>query len=158
MSYKIEIKDQPSLPVLAVRLRTAVDKMPQELDKTFKKIIRYLNEIGEEPSNTYFAAYHNMDMDNLDLEVGIVVNEVLPGEGDIVAGEIPGGRQVSTFYKGPYREAKSSFGTIRQWLDENGCASTGVVYEFYYHSPVKLPESDLITKIVFPIVSTGNLN
>lgn len=158
MNYKIEISEQPSLPVLSMRIRTAADKMPQELDKIFGKIIQYLNEIGEEPSNIYFAAYYNMEMDNLDLEVGIVVNKKLPGKGDIKAGETTAGRQVSSFYKGPYKEAKSSFNIIMQWMDENGCVSTGVVYEFYYHSPAKLPESEFITKIVFPIVPAGSLN
>lgn len=158
MNYKIEMSEQPSLPVLAMHKRTTVDQMPQELDKIFKKIIQYLSEIGEEPSNIYFAAYHNMEMDNLDLEVGVVVNKMLPGKGDIQAGEIPAGKQVSTFYKGPHKEAKSSFNTVIQWMDENGYISTGVIYEFYYHSPVKLPESELITKIVFPVILAGSLN
>lgn len=151
MGYKIEVSAQPSLPVLSTRVKMAADEMPRGLNKIFEKIIQYLGEIDEEPTNTYFAAYHNMDMADLDLEVGVVVHKKLFGKGDIQAGEIPGGKQVSTFCKGPYHEAKASFDTVRQWMDENGCASTGVVYELYYHSPVELPESELITKIVFPL-------
>lgn len=153
MDYNIEISDQPSQPVLSMRIRTSVDKLPQELGKIYGAVIQYLNEIGEKPASIVFAAYYNMDMDDLDLEAGFIVKKPLPGKGDIKASEIPPGKQVSCFHKGPYNEVESAYNAIMQWMEKNNCTPTGVAYEFYYNSPLEVPESELLTKIMFPLAS-----
>jgi len=38
-----------------------------------------------------------------------------------------------------------------QWISEIGHTPTGVAYEFYYNAPGEVPESELLTKIVFPL-------
>ncbi|RYD03611.1 hypothetical protein N752_18735 [Desulforamulus aquiferis] len=43
------------------------------------------------------------------------------------------------------------YNAMMQWINENGYAPTGVAYEFYYNSPMEVPESELLTKVVFPI-------
>jgi len=45
-----------------------------------------LNELGEKPLEAAFAAYYNMDMENLDVEMGFPVAKPLAGRGEIKAG------------------------------------------------------------------------
>ena len=52
-------------------------------------------------------------------------------------------------YKGPYMEMPPAYEAITQWMKEKGYTPTGVAYEFYYNSPEEVPESELLTKIVF---------
>lgn len=151
MNYKFELTDQPAQPVLSIRTRTAVGNLPQELGKAYGAIIQYLNEIGEKPSEAAFAGYYNMDMENLDVEMGFTVAKPLAGKGEIQASEIPAGKQVSCFYKGPYSQMEPVYNDMMQWINENGHTPTGVSYEFYYNSPMDVPESELLTKIVFPL-------
>jgi len=113
--------------------------------------MQYLNEISEQPSGAPFSAYYNMDMDNLDVEMGFPVAKPLAGKGEIKAGEIPAGKQVSCVHKGPYNQMEPVYNALLQWIEENGQTSTGVSYEFYYNSPLEVPESELLTKIVFPL-------
>lgn len=150
MEYQIELTDQPGQPVLSMRTRTSVRNLPQELGKAYGAIIQYLNEIGEKPLEA-FAAYYNLDMENLDVEMGFLVPKPLPGKGEIKAGEIPAGKQVSCMHKGPYQKMDTAYNAITQWINENGHTPTGVSYEFYYNSPMEVPESELLTKIVFPL-------
>ncbi|MDO7787360.1 GyrI-like domain-containing protein [Desulforamulus aquiferis] len=151
MDYKFELNEQQAQPVLSMRTRTAVGNLPQELGKAYHTIINYLNELGEKPFEAPFAAYYNMDMEDLDVEMGFPVAKPLPGKGEIKSSEIPAGRQVSCMYKGPYNQMEPVYNAMMQWINENGYAPTGVAYEFYYNSPMEVPESELLTKVVFPI-------
>jgi effector-binding domain-containing protein len=153
MDYNIKLSEEPSQPVLSIRVRTAVDKLPEVLGNIYGTVIQYLNEIGEKPHDLVFAAYHNMDMNDLDLEAGFVLKKPLPGKDDIQASEIPPGKQIFCLHKGPYSKVEPAYGAMMQWAEKNNCTPTGVAYEFYYNSPTEVPESELLTKIMFPVVS-----
>lgn len=151
MSYKFQVTEQPARPVLSIRTRTSVENLPQELGKAYGAIINYLNEIGEQPLAFAFAAYYNMDMEDLDVEMGFPVPKSIPGKGEIKSGEIPAGKQVFYLHKGPYHAMEPAYHAMMQWIEENGYTPTGVSYEFYYNSPGEVDESELLTKIMFPL-------
>ena len=151
MDYKFELTEQPSQPVLSMRTRTAVGNLPQELGRAYQAIIAYLDELGEKPSGPAFAAYYNMDMENLDVEMGFLVAKPIDGKGEIKTSEIPAGKQVAYLYKGTYTAMEPVYNAMMQWINENSYTPVGVAYEFYYNSPLGVPESELLTKIVFPL-------
>lgn len=151
MNYEFEITEQPAQPVLSIRTRTTVDNLPEEIGKAYGAIMKYLHEIGEQPLAVAFAAYYNMDMQDLDVEMGFPVPKPLAGKGDINSGEIPGGMQVSCMHKGPYNQMEPVYNAMLQWIKENGYTPTGVAYEFYYNSSADVPESELLTRVVFPL-------
>jgi effector-binding domain-containing protein len=149
--YNIELSEEPAQPVLSIRKRTSAGNLPQEFSKVYGEIMQYLNEIGEKPLNVAFAAYYNLDMEDLDVEIGFPVKKPLAGKGDIKPGEIPAGKQVSCFYRGPYNQMEPVYKAMLEWASENGHTLTGVAYELYYNSPMDVPESELLTKIIFPV-------
>lgn len=151
MSYKIELSEQVVQPVLSIRRRTSLGNLPQELGKAYGSIIQYLNEIGEQPADAAFTAYYNMDMEDLDVEMGFPVSKQLEGKDEIKAGEIPAGRYVTYMYKGPYSGMVPAYDAMNLFIKEKGLTPTGVSYEFYYNSPMDVPESELLTKIALPI-------
>jgi len=151
IAYKFELSEQPAQPALSIRTRTSVANLPQELGQAYGAIIEYLNEIGEKPAGAAFAAYYNMDMEDLDVEMGFLVAKQLVGKGEIKPSVIPPGKQVSYLYKGPYQKMAPVYEAMMQWMNENAYTPNGIAYEFYYNSPVEVPESDLLTKIVFPL-------
>ena len=151
MEYKFELSEQPSYPVLSMRTRTAVGNLPQELGRAYQAIIAYLGELGEKPSGPAFAAYYNMDMEDLDVEMGFIAAKPLDGKGDITASEIPAGKQVSYLYKGSYKGMEPVYNAMMQWINENSHTPVGMAFEFYYNSPMEVPENELLTKIVFPL-------
>lgn len=151
MDYDIELKEEQSQPVISKRIRTDADDLPKELGRAYGDIVRYLNEIGEKPTDIAFAAYYNMNMDALDVEAGFIVEKTIPGKDDIKAGEIPSGKQVSCQHKGPYIHMEAAYHAIMEWVKENGCTPTGVAYEFYLNSPYEVSEEDLLTKVMLPL-------
>jgi len=149
MNMNFEITEQNEQPVLSVRTRTAAAKLPDELGKAYNAIIAYVEETGGKVSGPAFAAYYNMDMEDLDVEMGFPVEKPVAGKGDIRQSVIPAGRQASAMYKGPYADMGPVYEAMTAWMKEKGCEPTGIVYEFYYNSPLEVPESELLTKIVF---------
>jgi effector-binding domain-containing protein len=151
MGYQFELTDEKVQPVLSMRVRTAAANLPQEFGRVYGAIIQYLGEIGETTEGPAFGAYYNLDMENLDLEIGFIIPKAIPGKGEIQAGSIPGGRQVSYLYKGAYEEMEPVYNAMAEWMSEQGLEPTGVAYEFYYNSPAEVPVSELLTKIMFPL-------
>jgi len=151
MSYKCEVKEQTTQPTLAIRTRVSVQDLPQTLGGAYGAIAQYLGELGEQPVGPPFAAYHNMDMQNLDVEMGFPVSRKLASRGDIQAGEIPGGKAATCLHTGPYGEIEPAYDALSQWIKDNGYEATGVAYEMYLNDPEQTAPQELQTQIVFPL-------
>ncbi len=151
MSYLCEIKEQPAQTTLSIRTRTAVQRLPEILGQGYGAIVQYLGELGEQPAGPPFATYYNMDMEDLDVELGFPVARELSGQAEMKAGEIPGGQVVTCLYTGPYGDMAPAYEAISDWLKDKPYQATGVIYEFYLNSPAEVPESELQTQIVFPL-------
>ncbi|MEW5720807.1 MAG: GyrI-like domain-containing protein, partial [Chloroflexota bacterium] len=150
MSYNCELKQQPAQPALTVRTRAAVQDLPQLFGKTYGAIMQYLGELGEQPAGMPFAAYYNMDMQNLDIEIGFPVARKFPGKGEIRAGEFPGGKLASVLHIGPYDQCAPAYDALTQWVKDHGYEATGVAYEIYFSDP-NTPPQEIKTEIVFPL-------
>lgn len=151
MTCKIELNQLKAQPVLAIRTKTTMKGLPQIIGESYMKIMAYLNELGEQPADCPYTAYFNLDMQNLDVEMGFPVSRLFPEKGEIKSREIPPGKTASCMYKGPYSGMEQPYNEMFKWLEENGQEATGVYYEYYYNSPVEVPESELLTKIVMPL-------
>jgi effector-binding domain-containing protein len=152
MAYNCQLKEQPAQPALSVRTRAAVQDLPALFGKTYGAILGYLGELGEQPAGMPFAAYYNMDMQNLDIEIGFPVASKLAGRGEIQASEFPGGKLASLMHVGPYDQVGPAYEALAQWVKERGFEATGVAYELYYSGPETPPE-EIRTEIVFPLTS-----
>jgi effector-binding domain-containing protein len=107
--------------------------------------------MGEPPVGAPFVAYYNMDMQALDVEIGIPVARALPGKDTIYAGEIPAGKYATCVHTGPYDAAGAAYTALTQFVMENGYEATGVAYEVYLNDPSNTPPEGLMTQILFPL-------
>jgi len=153
MSYQCEVKEQPTQKTLSIRTRAAVQDLPQVFGAGYGQIAQYLGQLGEPPIGPPFAAYYNMDMADLDVELGFPVARTLPGRAEIKAGEILGGQVATCLYTGPYSDIASAYEALSQWMKDQGYEASGVVYEFYLNDPAQTPPAELQTQIVFSLKS-----
>jgi effector-binding domain-containing protein len=151
MSFKCEIKEMPAQPALAIRTRTSVQNLPQTIGECYGKVMGYLGQMGEQPACAPYVGYYNMDMNDLDVEMGFPVAKALPGKGDIIASQLPGGKMGTCLYTGPYTEMPVAYDALKKLLDEKGLDPTGIVYEVYYNSPAEVRPEELQTLIMFPL-------
>jgi effector-binding domain-containing protein len=124
-----------------------VEDLPQLIGEKFMQIDRYLKELGVENSGAPFVAYYNLDMVNLDVEIGFPVEDILPGEGDMCPGELPQGPRVITLYEGPYEGMKVAYEAIQDYMADNGWQIAGPYYEMYLNSPEEVKPEKLLTRI-----------
>jgi len=150
LSYTCEITDQPERPTLSVRTRAAVQDLPQLFDRIYGALMRYMGEMGAQPAGEPFAAYYNMDMQNLDIEIGFPVSKPLPDRGEIKCSVLLAGKYASTVHIGPYDAVGPAYEALTQYVKASGCEPTGVAYEFYFSGPETPPE-EIRTQIVLPL-------
>ncbi|MFO7742988.1 MAG: GyrI-like domain-containing protein [Anaerolineae bacterium] len=151
MSYQCELKEWSAQPTLAIRTRAAVQDLPRVFGEVYGAIGRYLGELEEPPGGPPFAAYHNMDMQDLDVESGFPVTRELAGRDDIQPGQLPEGKVATCRYIGPYSDMEPAYDALFQWMEENGYEPTGVAYEMYLSDPQETPPDRHQTQIAFPL-------
>jgi effector-binding domain-containing protein len=151
MDFQCEIKERVAQPTLSVRVRTPIDGLPKLLGESYGKVAGYLAGLDEEPAGAPFAAYYNMDMQDLDVEIGFPVTKPLAGKDDIQASEVPGGKLGYALHTGRYGDIAPAYDALTQFVKEQGYEPTGVSYEFYLNDPEETPQEKLQTQIVFPL-------
>lgn len=151
MGFQCEIKEQNPQPTLSFRARTPIQGLPRLMGESYGKISRYLAELGEQPAGAPFAGYYNMDMQNLDVEIGFPVARALPGKDQIQAAEIPGGKLGYALHTGRYADIAPAYDALTEFVKEQGFVPTGVSYEFYLNDPENTPQEQLLTQIIFPL-------
>jgi effector-binding domain-containing protein len=148
MNNSIEVKKELAQPVLSIRTRAKVQNLPLVIGESYGKIMQYMDKIGQQLTGVPFVAYYNMDMEDLDIEIGFPVAEPLEGSAEIRSSEIPAGTYVSMMYKGAYSGMEKPYAYMAGWIEKNGYKASGIAYEYYYNSPQEVPESELLTRIV----------
>ncbi len=150
MAYQCELKEQAAQPALTIRTHTAVQDLPQLFGRTYSAIGQYLGELGEAPAGMPFVAYHDLNMQNLDVEVGFPVAHPMDARGDIQPSQFPGGMLASVWHIGPYDQIGSAYDALTTWIKERGYQPAGPVYEIYYSEPETPPE-EIRTQVIFPV-------
>ncbi len=151
MTYQVELTERPAQPTLSVRTQTPVQNLPQVLGQYYGTIAQYLGQMGQQPAGAPFVIYYNMDMQDLDIEIGFPSSGKLPGNDSIQASEIPAGKVVSSLPVGPYDKCAAAYEAMTKWMQTHHVEATGVVYEFYLNEPGLTPPEALQTQIVMPL-------
>ncbi|MDP3046637.1 MAG: GyrI-like domain-containing protein [Chloroflexota bacterium] len=152
MSYLCEITSQPAQPTLSVRTRAAVQDLPATMGRCFGEIVTYVTTLGGQLVGPAYAAHFNMDMADLDAEIGFGLAGPLPGQGEIAATWLPGGQVASTVHEGPYDGVGPAYEALTAYVQAQGRQPTGVAYEYYLNDSSQLNEPPR-TRVVVPLVA-----
>lgn len=153
----MKIMDLQEKPTLSIRQTTSVKDLPDLIGRNYGKIMAYMGKAGVEPSGAPFVMYYNLDMENLDVEMGFPVPEgslsSFPAEGveDIRKGKLPGGKTAYALHTGPYETMEKAYNDLTAFVEREGCKPESFVYEVYLNSPTEVPAEELQTEIFFPL-------
>ncbi len=151
MSIKCEMVELEVQKTLCKRTRCAMQNLPSLIEKTYLEIIQYMGEIGEQPSGVPYIGYFNMDMNDLEVEIGFPVSKDMAEKENIIMSEIPAGKYATVIHMGSYTKLESSYNILMEWMEENHLQGTYIGYEYYLNDPGKFPEDKLETKILFQL-------
>jgi effector-binding domain-containing protein len=147
MAFDCELKELTAGPALSIRTRAAVQDLPEVFGKGFGAILEYLGKQNAAPAGPPFAVYYNMDLQNLDVELGFPVANALDGADAIQASQTPAGKAVVCLYVGPYEEVEPAYRALVKWIKRQGHEPAGVAYEVYLNDPENTPAAELQTQI-----------
>lgn len=149
MNDSCQIQEQSAQPVMSIRMKTSVDQLPMVIGQSYGEIMQYLSEKGEALAGIPFVAYYNMDMQNLDVEIGMPVAHPIAGRDRVQPSEIPAGKYATCTHIGPYPEVGKAYDKLAEFVMANKVSPSGIAYEYYLNSPEEVPESELVTKVAF---------
>lgn len=151
MSQTYEIFDVPETHTLTIRTTTQVEQLSQLIGSSYEAVMRYMAELKEPVTREPFVIYYNLDMQNLDVEMGFPVSREMPSRGEIKSSSLPAGPAAQTTFTGPYEKMAPVYEEMGQFVKDNGRETSGVSIEYYLTGPETPPEQQ-ITRIVFPLM------
>ena len=160
MSEEPKIVERPAVPCVAIRatvtMRT-IDTVAHRMGEVFG----WLAARGQAPAGPPFIRYTTIDMaGDLDVEVGVPTEKPLPGEGEVVTGELPAGRYVWATHHGAPSGMVDSVRSVLEWANAQGLKfdsrqtergeQWGCRIEFYNSDPTVVPNpADWVTDLAF---------
>lgn len=147
----MEIKEMKEKHALMIRKTTSIQDMPTVLGQCFQEIIQYVMESGAAEPVESFVIYHNMDMSNLEIDVGFTVTESQPGREHIISSSIPAGQYAVALHVGPYETLNVTYEELTRFVGERRLTVDSWVYEVYLNNPMDNPDEPAKTMIYFPL-------
>ncbi|MFX0037087.1 MAG: GyrI-like domain-containing protein [Candidatus Hermodarchaeota archaeon] len=148
---KYNIKDFPTRLTLAIRTRSPVQNLPQLLGQSYGAIMEYLGQLGESPTGHPFVIYYNLDMQDLDIEIGFPVSKKFPDKESVKSSEIPAGKYASAVHIGAYSEMESVYNALYQWVQDKGHETKEFAIELYYNDPNEVGWENTQTEVQLPL-------
>jgi effector-binding domain-containing protein len=146
-----EVIQMSAQPVLCVRTHTSMQGLPTAIQQAYQQIFTHLQALNEQPAGPVYVAYFNLDLHDMEVEMGAPVSKDLPGSGEVQPGHLPDTRAATCTYTGPYNEIELAYNELTGWASVSGYEPTGVAYEFYLNDPAVTSPLELQTRIVFPL-------
>jgi len=151
MPYEYKLKEFPMQYTLTVRTRSAVKNLPQKIGDAYHSIMAYLEKLGEKPVGMPFVIYYNLDMQDLDVEIGFPVSKKIDDKDNIKSSKIKAGKFATTVHVDPYEEMVPAYEGLNKWIIENGFEVVGPVIEYYLNDPNEVGMENAKTEIQFPL-------
>jgi effector-binding domain-containing protein len=99
----MEIIERAETPTLSVRYRTPAAELPNTMGPIYGEIAGHMAKNGIPFAGPPYARYFNMDMADLDVEIGFPVAAPAAGAGRVAASKLPGGTYRHRQAHGPLR-------------------------------------------------------
>lgn len=157
MQYDITVKTLEPQPTVTIRRQCRTGDVGETLDEILPAVHAYLVRLGIQPAGPPFTRYHDFGGGKegekpVDLEAGLPVKSAIVGEGEIQAGELPGGMVARTWHVGSYETLPDAYQALRNWIKARGQNPSGPPWEIYWTDPEKEPAPvQWKTEVIWPI-------
>lgn len=97
----VSIVEKPERAYLGIRLQTPFEGMFAVVTKALKELRKWVKANALSEEGPYFLRYYHCDMKGImDVEVGLVTDARLVGQGRIKPGTLPKGKYATLIYRG----------------------------------------------------------
>jgi AraC family transcriptional regulator len=154
MSVTVTRKTLEPRLALVIRQKCAASEIAQTLSACLPRVFAWATQHGVPFAGPPFTRYLPSGPGLLTVEAGLTIAAPSPGEGDIIAVELPGGAAAVAIHEGPYDKLVETHAAVERWIDANGLTSAGSPWETYLTDPGEVPDpKDWRTEVVYPLKS-----
>ena len=155
-TLSIERRELAAQPTLSVRLRAARHELAQAIGEGVGKVYMYAQQSGVALAGHPFTRYLSAGPGLLTIEVGFRLSAGAAGNGDVDAGQLPGGAAVVAMHGGPYDQLAETYAAAERWMDANGFRPADAPWEWYVTDPAEHPDpADWRTEVFWPVTARG---
>ena len=129
MSYDVQVRDLPAVPLAVVRRKAAARDLPRVVTADCGLVWQFVR--AQQLRGGRHVAIYWDGVINLDVGVEIDV-PFTPGD-DVVAGHTPAGLAAVTVHYGPYGQLGAAHAAVRDWCRAHGLALAGPSWDVYGH-------------------------
>jgi AraC family transcriptional regulator len=139
-------------PVLFIRRRIGANEVQPTLAECFGKIYGYATQKGLPIAGFPLARYVSTGPGLWTIEPAVPLAAPAQGEGEIQAGELPGGAVAFAVHMGPYDQLAATNAAVERWIEANGHRVGGAPWEWYVTDPGEHPNpADWKTEVYWPL-------
>ena len=114
----VAIVEKPARPYVGIRLQTPFPGMFAHATRALKNLRAWNKTSGVAEQGPYFLRYYHCDMKRtMEVEVGLMTRDALPGDGRIRPGTLPKGRYATLVYRGNGLRGNQA---LMAWAKEHG--------------------------------------
>jgi len=158
--YDVVMKSSPATPVLSTRaLYLSFDEVVAALRDIAQAVRTQVAAAARE--NMVVIAHCDFDDENLDLEIGVMLNRAvnkpvrLPSGAQLMLAELPASATLATIVRtGPLYQSHLAFGKLGVWMEANSYRIAGPCREIFLDMPFQT-ESDPAVEIQFPVTKAA---
>jgi AraC family transcriptional regulator len=145
-------KEIAARPVLLVRLNASRQELAAKIAEGAGRSYAHAQKVGAAFAGHPFTRYVSMGPGLMSIEVGMPLDAPAAGEGDVIAGQLPGGAVAMAVHAGPYDELPESWAALERWIEANGHRGAASPWELYVTDPAEHPDpKDWRTEIYWPL-------
>ena len=127
-------------------------ELPAFYDRAFGVLPRTVAAQGVTVVGPAFGLYHGLPGEHFDLEAGFPTDRAVQAEGEVLAGELPGGRVARSVHAGSFDGLGAAWQRLGEWITAQGLTPGGTFWEVYLTEPTPdMDPADLRTELNWPV-------
>lgn len=159
MSDKVSVRELPPMKAMTVRMATNMQNIAADMTAIFGEVWARMEQSGAQCKGDCFALYHcksatDFDPENIDMECGFSVEELVPDGGRVKGRVIEGALSAVATHKGHYNTLGEAYCAVTKWAPENGYELLPGWRDYYINDPANLPPEEWLTEVTCPVRKT----
>ncbi|WP_297085528.1 SRPBCC family protein [uncultured Draconibacterium sp.] len=150
--YVVLLQETQAINYAGIRETVPFIEISLKMGEMYGEISGFLASKQLEMTGMPFAMYHLMNEEDIDLECGIPIAEVVEGNNKVMTASLPALTCATVDYYGDYTNLQDGHAAIQKWMEAHGFALSGAPLEFYITDPGQEPDPEKwLTRICYPV-------
>ncbi|MEV8254747.1 GyrI-like domain-containing protein [Rhodoglobus sp. NPDC076762] len=158
MSPEITVETVATKLVAGLDFSTTFSSLPRDMSEAIGALQQHTADSAITVSGPVIAVYTDeMHPDRpWNCEVCVPVTDAFAEHPSLRCHELPGGTVATVTHQGAYTGLKGSYDAIFEWFSQHGHTYAGAPREIYLNGPDDVAETELLTRLEFPVVLASN--